>query len=199
MKLIVGLGNPGRQYEQTRHNVGFDIAARVVELLGRPNVKGRLGGDLAEAVYEGNRVAILCPGTFMNASGLSVRKAVDYYRIDALSDDLLVICDDMNLPLGRLRFRPGGSAGGQKGLADIVAKLGADQFSRLRFGIDRPPPQVEVVDYVLGRFPAQVRGLVHDATDRAAGAVLEWVVSGVAVCMNRFNAADGPGPQGGPG
>lgn len=189
MKLIVGLGNPGRKYRETRHNVGFEVAASLMGPLGNPSIKKRFDGEVAEAVYQGEKVVVLCPDTFMNASGTSVRKAVDFYKLDLDSDDLLVICDDMNLPLGRLRFRKDGSAGGQKGLADIIVKLGTTQFSRLRFGIDRPPPQMEVVDFVLSKFTAQHRKVVDDAIGLAAGAVLQWVVSGVAHCMNQYNAA----------
>lgn len=191
MKLIVGLGNPGRQYTGTRHNVGFDIAGRLVDgALGRPRLRRRFGGELAEAEYEGRSVAVLTPLTFMNASGASVRQAVDFFQLDPASDELLVICDDMNLPVGRLRFRGNGSAGGQKGLADIIAKLGTDHFSRLRFGVDRPPPGWEVVDHVLSKFPAQVRGSVDEAIDLATEGALQWLVHGVAFCMNRYNAAN---------
>ena len=194
MKLIVGLGNPGNKYAGTRHNIGFVVAGKLVDpLLGRPRVRKRFAGELAEAEYEGQRVAVLLPETFMNASGTSVRQAVDFYQVDPAGDELLVICDDMNLPVGRLRFRSGGSAGGQKGLADIATKLGSDQFSRLRFGIDRPPPPMEVVDFVLSRFSAQDRGVVEQATDVATEAVLQWVVHGIAFCMNRYNASAPPG------
>lgn len=194
MKLIVGLGNPGSKYVGTRHNIGFVVAGKLIDpLLGRPRIRKRFGGELAEADCAGQRVAVLLPETFMNASGTSVRQAVDFYRVDPAGDELLVICDDMNLPVGRLRFRRGGSAGGQKGLADIVAKLGGDQFSRLRFGIDRPSPHMEVVDFVLSRFSAQERGVVDEAVDVATEAVLQWVVHGVAFCMNRYNAASPSG------
>jgi PTH1 family peptidyl-tRNA hydrolase len=194
VKLIVGLGNPGSKYVGTRHNIGFVVAGKLIDpLLGSPRVRKRFGGELAEADYEGQRVAVLLPETFMNASGASVRQAVDFYRVDPAGDELLVICDDMNLPVGRLRFRRGGSAGGQKGLADIVAKLGGDQFSRLRFGIDRPSPHMEVVDFVLSRFSAQERGVVDEAVDVATEAVLQWIVHGVAFCMNRYNAASPSG------
>lgn len=194
MKLIVGLGNPGSKYVGTRHNIGFVVAGKLIDpLLGRPRIRKRFGGELAEAEYAGRRVAVLLPETFMNASGTSVRQAVDFYRVDPAGDELLVICDDMNLPVGRLRFRRGGSAGGQKGLADIVAKLAGDQFSRLRFGIDRPSPHMEVVDFVLSRFSAQERGVVDEAVDVATEAVLQWVVHGVAFCMNRYNAASPSG------
>jgi PTH1 family peptidyl-tRNA hydrolase len=193
MKLIVGLGNPGRKYQETRHNVGFEIAGALMGPLGSPSIKKRFDGELAEAIYQGEKVVVLCPDTYMNASGTSVRKAVDFFKLDPAGDELLVICDDMNLPLGRLRFRKDGSAGGQKGLADIIAKLGTSQFSRLRFGIDRPPAEMEVVDFVLSKFSAQHRKVVDDAIGLAACAVLQWVVSGVSHCMNQYNAAPSQG------
>lgn len=193
MKLIVGLGNPGRKYQETRHNVGFEIAAGLMGPLGSPSIKKRFDGEAAEVIYQGEKVVILCPDTYMNASGTSVRKAVDFFKLDPSGDELLVICDDMNLALGRLRFRKEGSAGGQKGLADIIAKLGTNQFSRLRFGIDRPSAGMEVVDFVLSKFSAQHRKVVDDAVGLAVCAVLQWVVSGVSHCMNQYNA---PASQG---
>jgi len=189
MKLVVGLGNPGRKYQDTRHNIGFEVAARLLPILGSPAVKNRFSGELAEASYEGQKLVVLCPGTYMNASGSSVRQAIDFYKLDPTGDDLLVICDDMNLPVGRLRFRASGSAGGQKGLADIISRLGTDHFSRLRIGIDRPPPYMEVPDFVLSKFSAQQRKQVDEAVETAAGAVLQWAVSGVQHCMNQYNAA----------
>ncbi len=189
MKLVVGLGNPGRKYQDTRHNIGFAVAARLLPILGNPAVKKRFGGETAEAVYGGEKVVVLCPETYMNASGSSVRKAVDFYKLDPAGDDLLVICDDMNLAIGRLRFRGNGSAGGQKGLADIIAQLGTDQFSRLRIGIDRPPPHMAVTDFVLSKFSAQQRSLIDEAVETATGAVLQWVISGIQHCMNQYNSA----------
>ncbi len=193
MKLIVGLGNPGRKYQETRHNVGFEVAGALMGTLANPSIKKRFDGESVEAVYQGEKVVVLCPDTFMNASGTSVRKAVDFFKLDPNGDELLVVCDDMNLALGRLRFRKDGSAGGQKGLADIIAKLGTNQFSRLRFGIDRPPAEMEVVDFVLSKFSAQHRKVVDDAIGLAACAVLQWVVSGVSHCMNQYNAAPSQG------
>ncbi len=189
MKLVVGLGNPGRKYQQTRHNIGFEIVGRLLAPLGSGAAKKRFSGEFAEGRYQGHKVAVLCPETYMNASGSSVRQAIDFYKLDPTADDVLVVCDDLNLTTGRLRFRPGGSAGGQKGLADIIAKLETDQFSRLRFGIDRPPDGIEVVDFVLQRFSAQQQKSVEESIERAVGGVLEWVVSGVNRCMNLYNAA----------
>ncbi len=137
MKLIVGLGNPGRKYEQTRHNVGFIVAAKLAAMTAAGQPKVKFEGELAEASIAGQKVAILCPQTYMNASGRSVRKAVDFYKLDL--ENVLVICDDLNLPSGRLRIRASGSAGGQNGIKDIIRHLGSESFPRLRGGLGRPP------------------------------------------------------------
>lgn len=197
MKLIVGLGNPGRKYEATRHNVGFQVAARLLPAIGGAAVRRRFDGEFAEGVYQGEKVALLCPQTYMNASGTSVRQAVDFFKLDPESDSLLVVCDDLNLPLGKLRLRSQGSAGGQKGVADIIRKLRTDRFSRLRFGIDRPAPPIDPADYVLGKFTAQQRGVVDEAIGWAVEASLFWVVRGIEVCMNRYNAELPPRSSGG--
>jgi len=188
MKLIVGLGNPGRRYAETRHNVGFVVAAKIMPKIGATSVREKFNGELSEGVIDGQKVALLCPLTFMNASGSSVRKAIDFYKLEPAGDDLLVICDDLNLSCGRLRIRRGGSAGGQKGLADVIRMLATDQVPRLRIGIDRPPAEMEVVDYVLGKFEPENRDLIEHACDTAAVAALDWIRSGTAVCMNRYNA-----------
>lgn len=186
MKLIVGLGNPGRKYEQTRHNVGFMAAAKTASLIAASPSKIRFEGELAEGVNGQEKLIILCPHTFMNASGKSVRKACDFYKMTP--NDLLVICDDLNLPTGRLRVRPSGSAGGQKGLADIIRHFGTDSFPRLRIGIDRPPPQWDVSDYVLGKFSKAEQESIESATTEAAYAAIDWVANGMAFVMNKYNA-----------
>ena len=188
MKLIVGLGNPGRRYAETRHNVGFVVAAKLLPKVGANTAREKFNGELAEGTVDGEKVAILCPMTFMNASGDSVRRAVDFYKIDPAGDDLLVICDDLNLPCGKLRIRRSGSAGGQKGLADIIRALATDQVPRLRIGIDRPPECMEVVDYVLGKFEPENREMMEEVFEQAAVASLEWFRKGTAQAMNRYNA-----------
>lgn len=187
MKLVVGLGNPGRKYEQTRHNVGFMAAAKVVSLLAAGAPKVRFEGEMAEGNVAGEKVAVLCPHTFMNASGRSVRKAVDFYKLSP--HDLLVLCDDMNLPTGRLRIRRCGSAGGQKGLSDIIRHLDSEEFPRLRIGIDRPPEQWHVTDYVLGKVSRAEQEKLETATSRAAQAAIDWVQHGTSFVMNHYNAA----------
>jgi len=185
-KLIVGLGNPGRKYQQTRHNLGFVVAGRVADraVAGKPKV--RFDGELAEGNLAGEKAIILCPHTFMNASGRSVRKAVDFYKLPL--EQLLVISDDLNLPTGRVRLRPRGSAGGQKGLADIIRQLGTDDFARMRIGIDRPPQNWTTTDYVLGKFNADEIDKINAAIDRATEATLCWATEGAAAAMSRYNS-----------
>lgn len=181
-KLIVGLGNPGTKYEGTRHNVGFAVVDRLAPL-GVPFAK-RFDGLLLEAEIDFRRVLLLKPETFMNLSGRSVRQAVAFYKLDLT--DLLVICDDLSLPLGKLRLRTGGSDGGQKGLRDIAAQLGTESFARLRIGIGERGP-IDAADFVLSRFRPSERPLIDDALIAAAQAVAVWVAQGIDAAMNRFN------------
>ena len=190
MKLLVGLGNPGRQYANNRHNVGFMTATKLAAKLSAGLPRDRFDGEVVEAVIrtaagENEKIAILCPTTFMNASGQSVRKAIDFYKLT--NQDLLVICDDLNLPIGRLRIRPDGSAGGQKGLADIIQHLDSQSFARLRIGIDRPPEGWEVTDYVLGKFSGAEATKIDEAITWAAQAAADWVIHGTAFVANLYN------------
>jgi peptidyl-tRNA hydrolase, PTH1 family len=185
MKLIVGLGNPGRKYEQTRHNVGFEVLDRLAGRFGDGPAKEKFDGLLAEAAIEGQRALLLWPQTLMNRSGRSVAQAVGFYKLELA--DLLVVCDDFNLPQGTLRFRGRGSAGGQNGLDDVIGQLGTEDFSRLRVGIGPLPDQWDPADFVLGRFGAQEREVVDEAIARAAQGVECWVTDGVEECMSRFN------------
>jgi PTH1 family peptidyl-tRNA hydrolase len=185
MKLVVGLGNPGRKYEGTRHNVGFRVAALLAERHGTSKPKRAFQGELVEAVIEAEKVLLLCPHTLMNLSGGSVLEARDFYKI--ANEDLLVVGDDFNLPLGKLRFRQSGSSGGQRGLENILHRLGSDEIPRLRVGIGSPAEGRQAADYVLGRFSKAERVEVDDAIVRAADAVAVWVREGVAVAMNRYN------------
>ncbi len=185
MKLIVGLGNPGKKYENTRHNIGFEVIAELARRyeVGRP--KAKFNAEIAETIISNEKTVLLCPLTFMNLSGQSVRAAFDFYKLSL--DEMLIICDDVNLPLARLRLRPGGSAGGQNGLADIIERLGTQQFSRLRIGIDRPPPGWDVANYVLGRFSAEDLVAIEQSVKLAGDAVECWIGEGVGQAMSRFN------------
>lgn len=192
MKLVVGLGNPGAKYQGTRHNVGFEL----IDLLARggqgATFSRKFDGLVAETEIDYRRVLLLKPETFMNLSGRSVSQAIRFYKIER--HDLLVVCDDLSLPLGRLRIRPGGSDGGQKGLRDITAHLGTDQFPRLRIGIG-DHGGLDAADYVLSRFRGPERALMDDALILATQAVAVWVTQGIAAAMNRFNGPAGKSPQ----
>jgi PTH1 family peptidyl-tRNA hydrolase len=189
LKLVVGLGNPGPKYHGTRHNIGFDLIDRLVPETGRFPFTRKFEGLLAEIEIDYRRVLLLKPDTFMNLSGRSVSQAVRFYKLDL--SDVLVVCDDLNLPVGKLRIRTGGSDGGQKGLRDISAQLGTDQYPRLRIGIGEAP-EGQAVDYVLGRFRGPEKARIDDALILASQAVAVWASQGVHAAMNRFT---GPSAQ----
>ena len=183
-KLVVGLGNPGSKYEGTRHNIGFEVVDRLAEGGRGASFSRKFDGLVAETEIDFRRVLLLKPETFMNLSGRSVAQALRFYKLDPA--DLLVVCDDLNLPLGKLRIRGGGSDGGQKGLRDITAHLGTENYARLRIGIgDRGP--IDAADFVLSRFRAAERPVIDDALILATQAVAVWVTQGLAAAMNRFN------------
>lgn len=186
MKVVVGLGNPGLKYTGTRHNVGFEVVAELARRHGASKPKLKYEAELAEAALGTEKLLLVAPQTYMNLSGRTVQPLVDFYQLPL--DDLLIVCDDLNLDLGRLRLRPGGSAGGQKGLADIIRRLGTEQFPRLRIGIGRPPGQMDSADYVLSRFRKDEREEIEHALLAAADGVEIWTRNGLAPAMNRLNA-----------
>jgi len=181
----VGLGNPGRAYARTRHNIGFEVVDLVAETLGVTIRKRRFGGKFGAGEYAGRQVLLLKPWRWMNLSGEVVATAVGFYKL-ALSD-LLVVTDDMALEPGRIRIRRKGSAGGHNGLADIIAKVGSDAFARLRVGIGRDEA-VDAVDYVLSRPSPAEREVLEQAMQRARDAVLCWIREGIEAAMNCYNA-----------
>jgi len=186
MKLIVGLGNPGPEYERTRHNVGFVVLDRLARRHAPGAVaRGRFHGALLEGDVGGERLLLLKPATYMNNSGRSVAEAVGFYKLDAAAH-LLVIVDDVALPCGSIRLRPSGGAGGHNGLADIEEKLATQEYARLRIGIDAPGA-IPQMDYVLGRFRPDQQPLVEAALEEAANAAACWAVQGMTEAMNRFN------------
>ncbi len=184
-KLVVGLGNPGSKYDATRHNIGFEALDRLARGGSGATFAHKFDGWLAEAEIDFRRVLLLKPETFMNLSGRSVRQAVQFYKLDPAAD-LLVICDDLNLPLGKLRIRPSGSDGGQKGLRDITAQLGTDAYARLRIGVGERGP-IDAADFVLSRFRPNERPIIDDALIAATQAVAIWVTRGADAAMNQFN------------
>lgn len=185
MKLLVGLGNPGSAYDGTRHNVGFEVLEVLARRAGSPSRRGRFQGEVAQVVVRGCPALLLWPLTWMNLSGSSVLAARDFYKIgDA---DILVICDDFNLPCDTIRIRPGGSAGGQNGLADVLARLGTTTIPRLRIGIGPVPSGWKPADFVLGRFSKEDRERIGVMVERAADAAEEWAALGIQAAMNRYN------------
>jgi peptidyl-tRNA hydrolase, PTH1 family len=185
MKLVVGLGNPGRRYEGTRHNIGYAVLAELARRFGATPAKARFHGALVEADLNGQRALLLSPTTFMNLSGTSVQEAKSFYKLE--NEDLLVICDDLNLPVGKLRFRSRGSSGGQKGLEDILQRLGTEEFARLRIGVGTAPEGWSWADYVLGRFTPEEMLVIGQAVGSAADAVAVWARDGIEFCMNQYN------------
>lgn len=200
MKLVVGLGNPGVEYAGTRHNVGFGVIDRLIARHAPGSVaRGRFHASLVEASIGGERVLLIKPTTYMNRSGQSVAEAVNFYKVDP-SADLLVVVDDLYLPTGKLRMRPGGGDGGHNGLADVRRALGREDFPRLRIGVGRElpgggagrPAEWDQADFVLSRFGAEERPLVESAVERAADAVEVFVREGLSSAMNRYNASERP-------
>ena len=185
MKLIVGLGNPGGKYHGTRHNVGFDVLATLAKRFDVGKPRSKFNAEVAESRHKNEKVILLSPLTYMNLSGQSVKAAIDFYKCEA--DDLLVICDDLNLELARLRIRKSGSAGGQNGLKDIIQRLGHQDFCRLRFGIGKVPSGWDAADFVLGKFSPEDAADLAVGIDRAADAVETWISDGPQTAMNRFN------------
>ncbi|PFJ13373.1 aminoacyl-tRNA hydrolase [Bacillus cereus] len=186
MKLIVGLGNPGREYELTRHNIGFmaidELAKRWNISLNEQKFKGVLGAGFVN----GEKVILLKPLTYMNLSGESIRPLMDYYKIDV--EDFVVMYDDLDIPVGKLRLRMKGSAGGHNGVKSTISHLGTQEFQRIRMGIDRPKNGMKVVDYVLGRFTSEEIPDVNHSIEKAADACEEWLTKPFLQIMNTFNS-----------
>lgn len=185
MKLVIGLGNPGSKYCGTRHNVGFDVVAELARRHGAEKPQVRFEAETQDVRIHEDKVLLIAPMTFMNLSGKSVWQFFRFYQPEP--EDVVVICDDMNLPTGRLRWRPSGSAGGQKGLSDIIEKSGSQNIPRLRVGIGRPPGRMEVTSWVLGRFREDEKEDVELAVQRAADSVEYWVREGIESTMTTFN------------
>lgn len=186
MKLVAGLGNIGRKYDHTRHNVGFEVIAALATEYASGAPKGRFQGETYDAKVGPERVILLMPHTYMNLSGSSVQPAKDFFKVEL--PELLVVCDDFALPLGKLRFRKAGSAGGQKGLADILQRLGTEEVPRLRIGVGPLPERWDAADFVLSKFSGEDKEVAKESIARAAAAVADWATRGIDYCMNQYNA-----------
>lgn len=183
LRLVVGLGNPGRRYDDTRHNVGKMAVRRLGE---RGNMQFRGSRQLAETArgsIEGTPVLLALPLTFMNESGLAVAKLSSYYKVP--TGRMLIVCDDLDLPFGTLRLRPAGSSGGNNGLKSIIAELGRQDFARLRIGVGRP--ERSAISHVLGSFPPEQARMLIGLLDVALDAILVALKDGVEAAMNEYN------------
>ena len=202
MKLVVGLGNPGSAYVRTRHNIGFEVIDHLAARLGWTSSPDDFN-RLAKAKFDGlaldgtlslsgpggsEKILLLKPATYMNLSGRAVQAATAFFQLTPA--DVMVVLDDLALPCGKLRIRPGGSDGGHNGLKDIQRALGTSDYPRLRIGVDPPPPRVPGRDYVLGRFTEEQRKQIDPAIGRATGAIVTWIDKGINAAMNQFNVAD---------
>lgn len=186
MKLIVGLGNPGVRYARNRHNVGFMVVDRLAAAERATFTRRRFNAQLTEIKAGDERVLLAKPQTYMNESGRAVGKLAGFYHLPP--ESVIVIYDDLDLPLGRLRLRPNGSAGGHHGIDSIINTLGSSDIPRLRIGIGRPNPEQDV-GHVLGNFNSDEQSLLDEALERAEQALRTWVRDGIITAMNRFNGA----------
>lgn len=183
--LIIGLGNPGREYKDTRHNIGFMLIDRLAVRLNAQGMKLQSKAILTSAIHQQRRILLAKPQTYMNLSGQAVQGLMHFYKLPI--ENLIVAHDDLDLPLGTLRIRPGGGPGGQRGMASTIEQLGTQDFPRLRLGIGRPPGRMDSKDYVLQQFSRQDLELLPVVLDRAVDAVLEFVMQGLQAAMNKFN------------
>jgi peptidyl-tRNA hydrolase, PTH1 family len=190
--LIIGLGNPGREYRQTRHNVGFMLLDRLAEKLNVRFVRMRSRALVASAIYTPKKagssdykIILAKPQTFMNLSGQAVQGLIHFYKLPL--SNLIVAHDDLDLPSGTIRIRPDGGSAGQKGMSSILERLGTDDFARIRLGIGRPPGQLQAPDYVLQEFSKSDLAIISDTLDRSVDAVLTFVTFGLDVAMNTYN------------
>lgn len=186
MYIIVGLGNPGREYENTRHNIGFDVIEVLAEQEKIDVLEKKHKAVIGKGYIQGEKVILAKPQTFMNLSGESVRRLVDYYKVDE-TDRLIVISDDVSLDPGMLRIRKKGSAGGHNGLKNIIAHLGHENFQRIKMGVGEKPRNFDLADYVLGHFTDGERKLMDEAALKAADAVRLIMAEGIDTAMNQYN------------
>ena len=185
MKLIVGLGNPGKQYEKTRHNIGFEVIDELSKRLQIPLNQSKHKGIYGMGNVRGEKVILLKPLTYMNLSGESVRSLMDYYDIEL--EDLIVIYDDLDLPVGRIRLRQKGSAGGHNGMKSIIAHMGSQEFNRIRVGVNRPSNGQPITDYVLGRFTKEEQPMIDQVVIKCSEACEATFDKPFLQVMNEYN------------
>ena len=186
MYIIAGLGNPGKEYENTRHNIGFQAIDKLAEQENIGVLEKKHKAVFGKGYVAGQKCILAKPQTFMNLSGESIRELIDYYKVDEKTE-LIVIVDDICLDVGQIRVRKKGSAGGHNGLKNIISHLGHDSFNRIRIGVGEKPKGYELVDYVLGHFSKEEMKLMDDAAEKAADAVRTIITEGADAAMNEFN------------
>lgn len=184
MKLIIGLGNPGKEYENTRHNTGFMVLDCLSKKLNVDINQSKFKGLYVKTKYKGEDVILLKPQTYMNLSGESVRQVMDFFKI--AQEDILVVYDDLDMPVGKLRLRQNGSAGGHNGIKNIILHTGSQNFNRIRVGIDRSKV-IKVVDYVLARFTKDEQPYIEEGIERASDAIIDYLEYGFNHAMNKYN------------
>lgn len=183
--LLVGLGNPGREYRDTRHNFGFMLIDRIAVRLNARGMKVQSKAIVTDAVYEDRKLILAKPQTYMNLSGQSVQGLVHFYKIPLTN--IMVLSDDLDIPFGTIRIRPAGGPGGQRGLSSVIESLGTKDFARLRLGIGRPPGKMDPANFILQNFSRDEMKTISEILDRAADAVFEFVKNGLDMSMNKFN------------
>lgn len=184
MKVIAGLGNPGDKYAYTRHNIGFMVISELSERY-KINSSYKFDGLIGDFFFGGEKVLLFQPMKYMNKSGQPIYKVLDYFQIEA--EDLLVIHDDLDLELGKMRFKENGGSGGHNGIKSIINKLGTDKFKRLKIGIDRPPENIPVPDYVLTTFRGEEKEVSEKVVEEAASAVELMLKENIMKAMNKYN------------
>jgi PTH1 family peptidyl-tRNA hydrolase len=185
--LLVGLGNPGREYRETRHNIGFMLLDRLATRLAVRFSRLQSKALIASATFEERKIILAKPQTFMNLSGQSVLGLIHFYKLPL--KNILIAHDDLDLPNGTIRIRPDGGSAGQKGMNSILDRLGTDEFPRLRLGVGRPPGQMLAPDYVLQDFSRDELSIVNETLDRAVEAAITFVINGLEVSMNKYNGS----------
>lgn len=187
VKLIIGLGNPGKPYEHTRHNIGFDVIDELANRWNAPLNQTKFNGMYATVHRPEGKVILLKPLTYMNLSGECVRPLMDYFDIEI--EDIIVIYDDLDLETGKLRLRGKGSAGGHNGIKSLIQHLGTQEFNRIRVGVSRPPAGIKVADYVLAKFSKEDQPIVKEAVEKSCDAVEAALTKPFLEVMNKFNGA----------
>ncbi len=185
MFIIVGLGNPGKEYHGTRHNAGFDVIDMLAQKYNIDIDTAKHKGLIGKGIIEGQRVILVKPMTYMNHSGECVKEVMNYYKLTV--DDIIVIFDDISLEPGKLRLRARGSAGGHNGIKSIIAHLKSEEFKRVKFGVGNKPKGWDLVDWVLGRFPDELYADIQEGRQRACDAIQCIISEGIDSGMNRFN------------